>query len=212
MQAMTDRLVVPTAAFSIDDPWALPAACTPVPLRRATDGGSPRLGTTVAAYHDDETLTLLFHFDDDEIVATLYDHDAPLYTEDVVEAFLAPERLEEYFELEVNPLGTTFDARITSPDGIRATMRADLAWTCDDFAAVLRTMIDGDQLTVDAVLRIPFASLGRSAPASGETWRANFFRIDRSEMYGDDYSAWQPTMKTPPDFHLAAAFGTLVFE
>ena len=161
----------------------------------------------VAAYYDDDFLTVVFDADDDEIVATYLGHDEPLWQEDVVEIFLAPEGLTPYFEIEVNPLGTTFDARIDSPDGVRATMKTDLAWTCEGLFAALRR---DDGKRVQIVIRIPFASLNKR-PNAGDEWRANFFRIDRSAAHGDDFSAWQPTMKTPPDFHVAAAFGALRF-
>ncbi len=194
-------LFVPRAEFSIEDPWGVPPACAPVALRRATDGGAPRQATTAAVYCDDETLTIVFSADDDEIVASLYEHDEPLWQEDVVEAFLALDDAA-YFEIEVNPLATTFDARIDSPDGVRDTMRADLAWTCEGlFAAVRRTAG-----RTEYVMRLPFAAIG------GRPARANFFRVDRSAAHGDEYSAWSPTMKEPADFHVAAAFGTLRFD
>ncbi|HEY4640670.1 MAG TPA: carbohydrate-binding family 9-like protein, partial [Thermoanaerobaculia bacterium] len=186
-----------------EEPWAIPDACTPVALKRATDGGAPRLATSISAYYDDDFLTVLFDADDEEVVATYLNHDDPLWQEDVVEIFIAPEGLTPYFEIEVNPLGTTFDARIDSPDGVRATMTTDLAWTCDGLFAALRRD-DGKRIQI--VIRIPFAALKKS-----DEWRANFFRIDRSASHGDDFSAWQPTMKTPPDFHVAAAFGALRF-
>jgi hypothetical protein len=200
-------LDVPRAEFSIEEPWAIPNTCVAAALKRATDGGTPRLATTVAAYYDDDFLTVVFDAEDDEIVATYLGHDEPLWQEDVVEIFIAPEGLTPYFEIEVNPLGTTFDARIDSRDGIRATMRTDLAWTCDGLFAALRR---DDGMRLRTVIRIPFASL-KSHPNAGDEWRANFFRIDRSAAHGDDFSAWQPTMKTPPDFHVTAAFGTLRF-
>jgi len=194
-------LDVPRAEFSSEDPWAIPPQCTPFLLRRATDGGAPRQATEVAVYWDDATLTIVFRADDDGVVASMYEHDQPLWQEDVVEAFLAPAEGTAYYELEVNPVGTTFDARIDSPDGVRATMRADLSWTCDGLFAAIRR--DGPR--TDTVLRVPFAAIG------GRPARANFFRVDRSAMYGDEYSAWSPTMKEPADFHVAAAFGALSF-
>jgi hypothetical protein len=204
------EIAVPRRMFSIEDPWAIPAGCVATPFRRATDGSAPRLSTSVVMYRDDTHLHVLFTGEDDRVVATYLGHDEPLYEEDVVELFIAPHDTRAYFELEVNPLGTTFDARIESPDGVRATMRADLAWTCDDlFVAVLRET-SGDASTFATLMRIPFASLGRT-PAFGDQWRANLFRIDRHPN-GDEYSAWQPTMKTPADFHVAAAFGVLRFE
>ena len=205
---MCPMFVLPLADFSIEDPWAIPAACEVLELRRATDGAVPRLATSLAGYFDRELVTFVFRASDDEIVATQLGHDAPLYQEDVVELFLAPERLTRYFEIEVNPLGTTFDAIIDSPDGHRATMKADIGWTCEGlFAGVRKT--DG---LVETVIRIPFASLGRSAPADGETWNANFYRIDRSATHGDEFSAWQPTLKQSPDFHVPAAFGAVRFQ
>jgi alpha-galactosidase len=65
---------------------------------------------------------------------------------------------------------------------------------------------------VETVIRVPFASIERSKAADGEVWRANFFRIDRSATHGDEFSAWQPTMRNPPDFHVPAAFGELRFQ
>src|ERR1041385_4230546 len=121
-------LVIPRGEFSIEDPWAAPAGCQLLPMVRAIDGGAPRLNTNIVVYFDAEYLNVVFSAEDDEVVATMYEHDAPLWQEDVVEAFLAPPRGGTYYELELNPLGTTFDARIDSPDGVRATMRAGVWW------------------------------------------------------------------------------------
>jgi hypothetical protein len=197
-----EALVVPPAPFSIEDPWITPARCQPMRLRWAT---------SVVAWYDEEVLSILFSGADDHVVASYTEHDAPLYEEDVVEVFLAPERLTEYFELEISPNGTMFDARIESPDGERATMQVDRAWTCEGLVAAVRRQVESDgAVTFDVLVRLPFAALGRETPKAGEVWRANFFRIDRHPA-GDEYSAWQPTMRTPADFHVPAAFGTLRF-
>ena len=178
-----------------------------VSLQRVTDGTAPRLATSVGLYYDDDHLNLMYRAQDDEVVATYLEHDEPLWEEDVVEVFLAPDDSTTYFEIEVNPLGTTFDARIESPDGVRATMRADLSWTCQGLFAAIRRQ----EGIVETIVRIPFGSFGGPRPGKGTRWRANFFRVDRSPTHGDEYSAWQPTMKAPPDFHVVAAFGSLLF-
>ena len=208
-----ETLVIPRGAFDIEDPWSAPAACNPVRLRRSTDGAPPRLATSVAAWFDAEYLNVLFSGGDDHIEASHLVHDAPLYEEDVVEVFLSPEETTRYFELEVSPRGTIFDARITSPDGERATMHVDRAWTCEGLIATVRKVTESNGAsTVDTLLRIPFASLHRETPKDGETWRANFFRIDRHDGHGDEFSAWQPTLRNPADFHVPAAFGALRFS
>ena len=161
----------------------------------------------VALYADSECLNLLYQAQDDAVVATYLGHDEPLYEEDVVEVFLAPNDVRRYYEIEVNPLGTTFDARVDSPDGVRATMKIDLAWDCANlFAAIRKT-----PGMVETVVRIPFASLDVPRPSLGDEWRGNFFRIDRGQPGGDEFGAWSPTMKNPADFHVASAFGRIVF-
>lgn len=209
----TDTLVVARGEFSMEDPWAIPAASTAIRLRRATDGAAPRLSTTVSAYYDDRFLTAVFCAADDHIVATMFRHDDPLYDEDVVEVFLAPRTPAEYFEIEVSPLGSTFDARIESPQGVRSSMRVDRQWHCTGLVAAVRKILESRRLlSLDIVIRIPFASLGSPPPREGDRWSANFFRIDRHPSEGDEYSAWRPTMKDPADFHVAQSFGRLQFQ
>jgi hypothetical protein len=208
-----ETLAVPRAAFDMEEPWATPDRCTPVRLRRAQDAAVPRLATSVAVWHDAEYLTFLFSATDDHIRASYHEHDDPLYEQDVVEVFLAPDGLAYYYEIEVSPNGTTFDAQVDSPDGVRATMRVDRGWTCAGLVVALRKVIESDgTMSIDSLIRIPFASHERGTPQEGETWRGNFFRIDRHPDEGDEFSAWQPTRKTPADFHVAAAFGALRFE
>jgi hypothetical protein len=208
----SETLVVVRAAFEMEDPWTAPADCRPVRLRRSSDAAPPRLSTSVTAWFDDHHLSILFSAADDAIRATMYTHDAPLYEEDVVEVFFAPDSLTRYYELEVSPHGTIFDAVVDSPDGDRRTMHVDRGWDCEGLVAAVRVLTESDgAMSVDTLLRIPFASIGRSTPRSGEAWRANFFRIDRHAARGDEFSAWQPTMKFPPDFHVPAAFGRLQY-
>jgi hypothetical protein len=209
---MTETLVIPRAGFEIDEPWATPAHCSPVRLRRATDAAAPRLATSVAAWYDDAYLSILFSATDDLIRSTYHRDDEPLYEQDVVEVFLAPNGLQRYFEIEVNPHGAVFDAAIDSPEGTRSNMKTDRAWRCEGrFVALRKVTESSGVMSIDTMLRIPFIALERVTPAEGETWRGNFFRIDRHPEHGDEFSAWQPTMKTPADFHVAAVFGALRF-
>lgn len=210
---MSETLVVPRASFDMEEPWTTPARCSPVRLRSALDASAPRLATSVAAWYDEDYVTFLFSGTDDYIHSTYEQHDDPLYEQDVFEVFVAPDRIERYFEIEVSPNGTLFDAAIDSPDGVRATMRVDRGWTCEGLVAAIRKVIESNgEITVDVILRIPFFALERSTPGDGETWRANFFRIDRHPQQGDEYSAWQPTLRNPADFHVASVFGRLRFE
>ena len=90
-----------------------------VALRRAQDGSEPLQATVVRTAYDDDALLVRFECDDRDIWATHRDRDAPLWEEEVVELFVAPGEGDpsDYLEIEVNPLGAIFDARVTNPHG-----------------------------------------------------------------------------------------------
>ena len=162
--------MVGRGGFEREDPWTAPASRRRYVLRRAVDGAPPRLATSVAAWFDEQHLTLLFSAPDDHLDANLLRHDAPLYEQDVVEVFFAPEELTRYFELEVSPRGTIFDARVLSPDGDRATMHVDRAWDCEGLMAAVRVVTEPDgAMTVDTILRslLPPSAVPRPRWASG---------------------------------------------
>jgi hypothetical protein len=172
-----------------------------VTLRRATDGGPALQKATVRVGLRDGQL--LVRFDGrGRGAATLTERDAPLWKEEVFEVFLAPDDSPGlYYEFQVNPLGALFDARIDSPQGRRETMRVDASWNCAGLSARVGRREGG----WTALLRIPLASL---AAAQTPRWRANFYRIDRSDP--EEFCAWSPTFADPPDFHRPDRFGLLI--
>lgn len=205
------ELIVPRATLELERLFTPPAACVTAPLVDSTSGAPSRLTTTVAAFHDATHLYVIFSgSDDDPFVATHLDRDANLFDEDVVEVFLAPEKLERYFEFEVNPRGTLFDAAVDSPDRDRRTMHVDRGWDSPGLWGAVRRDGDGERATFSTVVAIPFGPLGRM-PAPGEAWRANFYRIDRHAS-GDLFAAWSPSLRQPADFHVPDSFGTIRFE
>ena len=60
-------------------------------------------------------------------------------------------------------------------------------------------------------MRIPFAAFPEvNPPKPGDVWRGNFYRIDRAEP--PEFTAWSPTLETPPNFHVPERFGYIVFS
>jgi hypothetical protein len=174
----------------------------PIRLKDAVTGGQPRLSTSVRVGLRAGALLVRFDGRDAGVVATYERRDEPLWKEDVFEVFLSPSGGPAvYYEFEVNPKGTLFDARVASPEGRRATMAVEVAWHCPGFGARVRVRPDRWW----AVLTIPLAPMDPTRAA--RLWRANFYRIDRGPP--DEYSAWRPTLADPPDFHVPARFGTL---
>jgi len=175
---------------------------TPFALLDAVTGDPPRLSTSVRVGVRDGDLLVRFDGRDAGTVATMTRRDEPLWKEDVFEVFLSP--LPEptvYYEFEVNPLGALFDARVTSLEGRRDTMSAEVVWNCQGFGARVRLRPG----RWSALLTIPLRPMDPEGKAL--LWRANFYRIDRGER--DEYSAWCPTLRSPPDFHVPSRFGWL---
>jgi len=171
-------------------------------LRDSAAGPAPQLATSVRLCWRAGALLVRFDGRDAGHVATLTERDGPLWKEDVFEVFLSPnDPPAVYYEFEVNPLGTLFDARIESPDLRRETMRVESAWNCSGLKARVRLR----EKRWSALLRIPLAPMECGRPVTA--WRANFFRIDRS--VSDEYSAWSPTFADPPNFHVPERFGFL---
>jgi hypothetical protein len=189
-----------------DEPWRSLPALTDLVL---ADGSGPAArATRVRLCADDDALWVRFDNDDDDPRATLTERDAPLWTEDVVELFLAPgaETPTVYYEFEVNPLGTLFDARVSNPQAGRDGMAVETEWDCDGIT--WGASIRRDAAAWSARLRIPWRSIDRGPMPP--ILRANFFRIDDPLGASAEYSAWSPTLATPPDFHRPAFFGSLL--
>jgi hypothetical protein len=167
------------------------------------DGGAPKQRTLLKAGWDEAYLRLLFFAEDSHPWAMLNERDAPLYTEEVVEAFLDPVGdLGAYFEIEVNPNNAVLDLCVRK---IRSGYRKDFRWRC----AGLRTIagvVNGGWM---AEWAIPFASISGRPPVAGDCWRANFTRIDRPAGVPRELSAWSPTGFA--QFHIPERFGFLEF-
>jgi hypothetical protein len=172
--------------------------------------------TALRTCHDTERLYLCFQCLDRDAWGTRTGRNAPIYEEEVVEAFLAPgPDVSHYFELEMSPTGAWFEARVESPELRRRGMRVDRDWKCAGWERAVRlrgdpARRDGSHVWWSAEWAIPFGALGGApAPCRGERWRANFYRIDREGPGW--FSAWSPTFADPPDFHVPNRFGWLAF-
>lgn len=176
------------------------------PLVRAEDGGQPRLATRVTLLDDGSRLHAHFDCDDDLVWSTLREHDADLWTEEVVELFIAAgdQAPARYFELEINPLGTRFDAAVHAPHGDRRELVVDRSWSCVGLESAAAHRPGG----WCAELIVPWSALDPAGERE-RRWRLNFFRIDRPNGGPAEYSAWSPTGVEPADFHRPENFGFL---
>jgi hypothetical protein len=176
-------------------------------LVRAQDGAAAVYPTRVRLLDDGRCLHVRFDCDDGDVWATHERRDAPLWEEEVVELFLAPgpEVPSRYFEIEVNPLATLFDATVMNPDGRRETMRVDPSWHAPGLHVRVERPADAGWR---AEIVLPWSDVCEGEPPA--VWRSNFFRIERPRGLLPEFSCWSPTRVDPPDFHKPRCFGRLV--
>jgi len=172
--------------------------------------------TAVRVCYDESRLYVAFQCIDRDIFGSYSGRNEPIYNEEVVEAFIAPgPDPRRYFELETNPRGAWFEARVVSPDCERRSMVVDKDWICAGWLRAVRVrgtldLRDDIDCWWSVEWAVPFAAMGVArAPGTGERWRGNFFRIDRAA--GGQFSAWSATLADPPDFHRPSRFGILEF-
>src|SRR5438552_1388611 len=101
------RVLADVSADPAGEPWTrLPSH----PLSEAVGGQAPGQATAVKTAWNGAAWRVLFEVADTHISATLTERGAPLYQEEVVEIFVDPVGdLENYFEIEVNPLNAVLE-------------------------------------------------------------------------------------------------------
>ena len=202
----------------LDDPlWhAAPVAelCEPIA------GKAARHRTRVRLLYNDRYLYVGFQCEDDFVWGTLRERDSPIYDEECVEVFLCPTgnpRL--YYELNVSPLDTVFDAFILNGrpvGGERVRFIGLKDFTCEGL--VTKVAIDGKigergARGWSAEYAVPFKAIvgaPTEIPRPGERWFINLFRIDALNPQERDYYSWVPTGAV--DFHRPWRFGILKFD
>ena len=160
-------------------------------------------------------LYIAFDCEDPKISATRTERDSDVYSEDVVEVFISPwADTGHYYEINVNPLNTLFDAEITNRVeelGLREGLTVGVDWNCRD----IRTAIErrpGSGENWSAKYAIPFASFAETPfnpPKPGVLWRMNLYRIEGVPQ--TDFYAWSPNWFKFPAFHVSRGFGWLKF-
>ena len=151
------------------------------------DRPTPRWRTRVKLLWDDTYLYIAALLEEPQLWATLLEHDAVIYRDNDFEVFIDPDGdTHNYYELEINALGTVWDLFLDKP--YRDGGKADSEWGIEGLQAAvsvrgtLNDPSDRDQ-GWSVELAIPWSALARHAsdgraPRDGEQWRINFSRVE----------------------------------
>lgn len=181
-----------------------------VVLKENQAGEKSRQRTTVLILRDAGHLYIGFECNDTQALATLTQRDDNLWREECVEIFFDPTgEGRRYLEIEVNPLGTVFDAWINfGPDIDFDAAKAFNFRHLQVATGVLRRWSDPPKAKErgwTCEIAIPLSEL---PDAPGPNARINFARIDRLDGK-HVYDAWSPTYKW---FHAPERFGWIRFR
>jgi Carbohydrate family 9 binding domain-like len=163
--------------------------------------------TKVKILWDKKSLYFAFLCQDKSLTASYKYHDMDIYKEyEVVELFLNQDGCPmSYFEFQVNPLNTRFDALIfgsTYPLG-RSVLKA---FNPKSFVSATSIQRHNGKITGWSVeMKIDWKDIGRPAKI-GSRWRLNLFRLNSIDGQ-NEISDWSPCGKNA---HNPATFGELI--
>ena len=165
---------------------------------------------------DDKHLYVAFECTNDGIRATVKERDGRVWEGEAAELFFCPRGADAfYYEFEFNPLNAIYDSRVESwkyEDQVKNWEK----WA-KGFNARIKSAVQVQRgpagkvagWTVEA--SIPFQDLDvidGKAPAVGDVWLFNVFRVAVKADNSQELSHWQPVK---PEFHRPHQFPQLTF-
>ena len=177
----------PTIDGSLDDPaWESAPWTSDFADIRGHDSPSPRHRTRARMMWDDEYLYLAAEMEEPHVWGTLTERDAVIYHDNDFEVFIDPDAdTHQYYELEINALGTVWDLMLLKPyrDGGPAIDAWDISGLRTGVAVdgTLNDPRDEDR-GWSVEIAIPWDVLQEAAgrpvpPQAGDRWRVNFSRV-----------------------------------
>ncbi len=197
---------------------------------RGLEGPDPSWATHAQIAWDDHFLYVGATLEEPHLWATLTERDAIIYHDHDFEVFLDPDGDGlEYFEIEINALGTIFDLVLDRPYSEGGS--ADIGWDVQGLkSAVHRSGTLNDATDIDrgwtVELAIPWVALGLTRPSPGDVWRVNFSRVQwplrhtpggqyvrdvepSFEVHHEDNWVWSP--QGAIDMHIPERWGRVRF-
>jgi len=220
-----------------EEAWSASERTEPFVDIRGDAFPQPEWSTTVRMLWDEECLYVAAELEEPHLWATLAERDDILYRENDFEVFIDPDGDGcEYYEFEVNALGTMFDLFLDRP--YREGGRARIDWDAErsrwavGLEGTLNDPSDRDrgwrvELAIAWADLVPPGSdrTGR-APVPGEVWRINFSRVqwplrvqdgsyrkDREvedeDGHPEENWVWSPQGEI--DMHIPSRWGAVTF-
>lgn len=189
---------------------ALVNVATGAPAGESESHGNVRL------LWDAQNLYMAWDVQDDNLVETGTARDSHFWENDTTEVLLDPNGDgRDYYELQISPGGHTFDSQQPQPPS--GSNFGNLAWNPNVRIGVVRNGTLGNTADADTgytvEAAIPWSEISSGAahtpPQMGDTWRVNFFLMDKPKSGGQRFAGW--SAPRGGSFHVIDRFGSLTF-
>ncbi len=176
----------------------------------------PSKATYMKMLWDDECLYIAGIIEEDNVTASLTDHDAIIYHDNDFEVFIDPDKdCRNYFEIENNAFGTVMDLLMDRP--YRDQGHFFLPWDCRGLRlathvnGTLNDPSDTDQgWTVEIAIPFEALTVDFTNPKDLQDWHINFSRVEWLKAGGPEENwVWNPTGVV--DMHQPEYWGILHF-
>lgn len=168
--------------------------------------------TGVSLCYTNYSLLVETHAFDTNVYSRYSGCNTECWNDDVLEVFAAPGPGDAmvYHEIDVGPVsGTLFVAQIANDlHGKVVDTLVDCG--ASGVSAHVANTTRGWRASVD----IPWSLLlhGSAYASPPAVWRLNLYRLDQAVGFPQEFTAWSPTFKSPPAFHVPQRFGVMVLE
>jgi Carbohydrate-binding family 9 len=188
----------------------------------STNGQAVNFETKVSIKSDDNFLYLTFECLQDNFVAqnNMYQHNDPLYNQEVFELFISPgfEDSKHYLEIEINPNNAIWVGTINNPT-LGTTTQTLEAMISYESSGIIHEATKSEN-SWNGKLQIPWALIGKDSKGQ---YRINFYRIRANQSHESpnwecdaqscDFVCWSSTLSgESPAFHRPKRFGFLTVE
>lgn len=166
---------------------------------------------------DEGNLYVAFRCDDAHVWGEHTKRDTPVYRDDCVEVFTAPNpnHPNNYFNIEMNVRGAFLDQH--HPDGPGVELKEEWNATGVRIAVSIDGTLNDDSDTdrgwaLEAAIPLAnFAKVARhTPPQAGDVWHLNLNRLGGKT--NAQFSQWSPSQTDRPQFHVPKDFGRVVFS
>jgi hypothetical protein len=224
--------------FEADPAWAAAPWSTDFVDIEGPARPAPRFRTRMKMCWDESFLYVLADMQEPDLWATLTRHDEIVFRDHDIEVFIDPDGdTREYYEIEVNALGTVFDLYLHTP--YRAGGPADHSWNATGMRQAIdlrgtpndpRDRDDGwsIELAIPWSCLQPMGAPGSGAkhqavalpPRAGDAWRINFSRVEwtlevkdgaYAKVSGRPEDNWTWTPQWEINMHVPQQWGTVRF-